>query len=86
MIASALHRLRQSPDEESWGISVRLYTPLLYAWASRAGMDEADAADLVQDVFHRGGVAPGRIPISTQRQLPGLAADHSAEPLARALA
>jgi RNA polymerase sigma-70 factor (ECF subfamily) len=30
---------------------VALYTPLVYTWARRAGLQESDAADLVQDVF-----------------------------------
>ena len=30
---------------------VKLYTPLIYSWAYRAGLREADAADLVQEVF-----------------------------------
>jgi RNA polymerase sigma-70 factor (ECF subfamily) len=30
---------------------VRLYTPFLYHWARREGLQEEDAADLVQDVF-----------------------------------
>ena len=29
----------------------RLYTPLLYYWCQRAGLQEQDAADLVQEVF-----------------------------------
>jgi RNA polymerase sigma-70 factor (ECF subfamily) len=28
-----------------------LYTPLLYSWARRVGLQDADAADLVQDVL-----------------------------------
>jgi RNA polymerase sigma-70 factor (ECF subfamily) len=30
---------------------VRLYTPLLYAWLRRQGLQQADAADVVQEVF-----------------------------------
>jgi RNA polymerase sigma-70 factor (ECF subfamily) len=30
---------------------VELYTPLLHRWARQLGLQEADAADLVQDVF-----------------------------------
>jgi hypothetical protein len=30
---------------------VQLYTPLLYYWAHHLGLDQSDAADLVQDVF-----------------------------------
>jgi RNA polymerase sigma-70 factor (ECF subfamily) len=47
---SLLERLRK-PTDDAWSQFVRLYSPLLYAWAGRAGMQEADAADLVQDVL-----------------------------------
>ncbi|MCA9121125.1 MAG: sigma-70 family RNA polymerase sigma factor [Planctomycetaceae bacterium] len=30
---------------------MRLYSPLLFYWARRAGLEEADAADLVQEVL-----------------------------------
>lgn len=46
-----LVRLRESPDDETWARFVRLYTPLLFGWARRAGESEDDAADLTQDVF-----------------------------------
>jgi RNA polymerase sigma-70 factor (ECF subfamily) len=49
--ASLLQQLRQSPNEAVWGRFVRLYGPLLYRWARQACLDEADATDLVQDVF-----------------------------------
>ena len=48
---SLLERLRQAPDEAAWQRLVRLYTPLLFFWARRAGESEHDAADLIQDVF-----------------------------------
>ena len=48
---SLLERLRQPASQDAWARFVRLYTPLLYYWARRAGLQEADAADLVQDVF-----------------------------------
>jgi len=48
--ASLLERLRR-PEEGAWPRFVDLYTPLLYYWARRMGLQEADAADLVQDVF-----------------------------------
>jgi RNA polymerase sigma-70 factor (ECF subfamily) len=47
---SLLERLRR-PDEGAWARFVDLYTPLLYFWACRLGLQQADAADLVQDVF-----------------------------------
>jgi|SRR5262245_17138217 len=46
-----LERLRTPGDHEAWARFARLYTPLLYYWCRRAGLQEQDAADLVQDVF-----------------------------------
>jgi RNA polymerase sigma-70 factor (ECF subfamily) len=43
--------LRDPHDAAAWSRFVYLYTPLLYTWARRTGLQEADAADLVQDVF-----------------------------------
>ena len=48
---SLLERLRQQPESEDWERLVRLYTPLLLYWARRLGLQEPDAADLVQDVL-----------------------------------
>lgn len=49
---SLLARLREPGQHaDAWGRFVELYTPLLYAWARRAGLEEHDAADLVQDVL-----------------------------------
>lgn len=47
---SLLQRLG-SPDEQAWRQFVRLYTPLLYAWAASSGWQSADLDDLVQDVL-----------------------------------
>jgi RNA polymerase sigma-70 factor, ECF subfamily len=48
---SLLERLRQPGADDAWARFVRLYTPLLMHWARRAGLRDAEAADLVQDVF-----------------------------------
>jgi RNA polymerase sigma-70 factor (ECF subfamily) len=48
---SLLDRLRQPSDAEAWARFVELYAPLLYRWSCRLGLQDADAADLVQDVF-----------------------------------
>jgi RNA polymerase sigma-70 factor (ECF subfamily) len=45
-----LERLRR-PDEGAWPRFVDLDTPLLYYWVYRMGLQKADAANLVQDVF-----------------------------------
>ncbi len=49
--ASLLERLRRPGDHASWERFVNLYTPLLYHWARRVGLQGPDAADLVQDVL-----------------------------------
>jgi RNA polymerase sigma-70 factor (ECF subfamily) len=48
---SLLLRLRQPGDRAAWERFVDLYTPLLFHWAMRLGLQEQDAADLVQDVL-----------------------------------
>jgi RNA polymerase sigma-70 factor, ECF subfamily len=49
--ASLLVRLRQSPEQGAWEQFVDMYTPLLFAWTARLGLNGHDAADMVQDVF-----------------------------------
>jgi RNA polymerase sigma-70 factor (ECF subfamily) len=49
--ASLLQRLRQPDPQEAWGRFVELFTPLIYYWSRRLGLQQQDAADLVQDVF-----------------------------------
>jgi RNA polymerase sigma-70 factor (ECF subfamily) len=48
---SLLVRLRQPDSGAAWQRLVELYTPLLFYWARRLGLQDADAADLVQEVF-----------------------------------
>jgi RNA polymerase sigma factor (sigma-70 family) len=49
--ASLLQRLSEPQSQQAWIRFVHLYTPLFYHWAQRLGLQESDAADLVQDVF-----------------------------------
>jgi RNA polymerase sigma-70 factor (ECF subfamily) len=49
--SSLLERVRKPNDPEAWRKLVELTTPLLFAWAYRAGLRDHDAADLVQDVL-----------------------------------
>jgi RNA polymerase sigma-70 factor (ECF subfamily) len=49
--ASLLDQLRKPADQAAWARFVHLYTPLLWQWAVRLGLQSADAADLVQEVF-----------------------------------
>jgi len=48
---SLLKRLRQPGEAQAWQRFTELYTPLLYYWARRLGMQPPDASDLVQEVF-----------------------------------
>lgn len=46
-----LQQLRERPDSQVWSRFVLLYTPLLTTWARKRGLNDHDAADLVQDVL-----------------------------------
>lgn len=48
---SLLERLRRPNAQPDWTRLVALYTPLLRAWARKAGLQDADVDDLVNDVF-----------------------------------
>ena len=48
---SLLERLRRPDEQAAWERFVELYTPLLFHWARHVGLQDADAADLVQDVL-----------------------------------
>lgn len=41
----------QGRDPAAWQKLVRLYSPLVFSWARRADLGDADAADLVQEVW-----------------------------------
>ncbi|CAN5705920.1 sigma-70 family RNA polymerase sigma factor [soil metagenome] len=49
--ASLLVRIRDARDTEAWGRFVDLYAPLIYGFARRRGLQDADAADLTQEVL-----------------------------------
>jgi RNA polymerase sigma-70 factor (ECF subfamily) len=48
---SLLLRLRDSQDERAWAEFLEIYGPLVRRLAMRRGLQEADAADLTQEVF-----------------------------------
>lgn len=48
---SLVERLKHRQDAAAWARFVELYTPIIFTWARRVGLQEADARDLVQDVF-----------------------------------
>lgn len=48
---SLLVRLRNPQDERAWAEFTAIYSPLIYRLARRKGLQDADAADLVQEVL-----------------------------------
>lgn len=48
---SLLLRMRDPGDHRAWGQFVELYTPLIFGFCQRRGLQEADAADVAQDVL-----------------------------------
>lgn len=48
---SLLVRIRDARDAEAWAQFVDLYAPLVYGFARRRGLQDADAADLTQEVL-----------------------------------
>jgi RNA polymerase sigma-70 factor (ECF subfamily) len=48
---SLLVRVRDAADAEAWTTFVDLYAPLIYRFARRRGLQDADAADLTQEVM-----------------------------------
>jgi RNA polymerase sigma factor (sigma-70 family) len=46
-----LVRIRDAQDGEAWADFTALYSPLIYGFARKYGLQDADAADLTQDVL-----------------------------------
>src|SRR6516165_9702289 len=59
--ASLLLRLRDPRDAAAWGEFVDLYAPLVYGYLRKQGLQDADAADLTQDVLTAVAGAIGRL-------------------------
>ncbi|MDA1015392.1 MAG: sigma-70 family RNA polymerase sigma factor [Planctomycetota bacterium] len=46
-----LGRLRNVEDQQAWEQFINCYTPRIYAWCRKFGLQESDAADITQDVL-----------------------------------
>jgi RNA polymerase sigma factor (sigma-70 family) len=57
---SLLLRLRDPADDRAWAEFIDLYAPLIRRVARRGGLQDADAADLEQEVFRAVAGAIGR--------------------------
>ena len=58
---SLLLRLRDPRDGDAWAEFLDLYAPLVYGYAHKQGLQDADAADLTQDVLAAVAGAVGRL-------------------------
>ena len=65
--ASLLVRLRDARDGEAWQLFTSLYGPLVRRFARRAGLQDADAADLEQAVLQAVNGAIGRFDYDPQQ-------------------
>ncbi len=64
---SLLLRLRDLKDAEAWREFVRLYTPLVFGHCRRQGLQEADAADVAQEVMRVAAQAMPEFEYDAQR-------------------
>jgi RNA polymerase sigma factor (sigma-70 family) len=58
---SLLVRLRDARDADAWQEFVKLYAPLVHGFARKRGLQDADAADLTQDVLRAVAGSVGRL-------------------------
>ena len=65
--ASLLVRLRDGSDHNSWREFLELYSPLIYGFVRNRGLQDADAADLLQDVLRSVAGALGRLDYDKQK-------------------
>jgi RNA polymerase sigma-70 factor (ECF subfamily) len=59
--ASLLVQLRSGSNHVAWQEFVKLYGPVIYGFARKRGLQDADAADLMQDVLRSVSGAIGRL-------------------------
>lgn len=49
--ATLLIRLRNASDHDAWRLFASIYTPLIYRYAMKHGLQDADAADVAQETM-----------------------------------
>lgn len=65
--ASLLVRIRDLEDQEAWKEFVAIYTPLIYGHCRKHGLQEADAADVAQEVMRVAAEAMPEFQYNPQR-------------------
>ena len=58
---SLLVQLRDGANDGAWREFMRLYGPVVYGFARKRGLQDADAADLMQDVMRSVSTSIGRL-------------------------
>jgi len=64
--ASLLVQLRDGTNHGAWQEFMQLYGPVVYGFARKRGLQDADAADLLQDVMRSVSAAIGRFDYDRQ--------------------
>ena len=64
---SLLVRIRDARNAEAWSQFVDLYAPLVYGFARKYGLQDADAADLTQEVMRAVAAAARHLEYDPQR-------------------
>jgi RNA polymerase sigma-70 factor (ECF subfamily) len=65
--ASLLVRIRDGRDTEAWQQFIKTYAPIVYGFARRRGLQDADAADLMQEVLRSVAAAAERLDYDPKR-------------------
>jgi RNA polymerase sigma factor (sigma-70 family) len=65
--ASLLLRIRDRGDHAAWSRFVEVYQPLIHGFARKHGLQEADAADLAQEVLRAVARSVGRLDYDPRR-------------------
>ena len=64
---SLLVRIRDARDHEAWRQFVRIYGPVVYGYGRKRGLQDADAADLTQEVMRAVAGSVGRLDYDRRR-------------------
>jgi RNA polymerase sigma-70 factor (ECF subfamily) len=65
--ASLLVRIRDARDQEAWRQFTEVYAALIYGFARRRGLQDADAADLMQEVLRAVAASAARLDYDPER-------------------
>ena len=62
-----LFRIRDAQDQEAWERFIDLYAPLVYGYLRKRGLQDADSADLTQDVLRQVAAAAKSLEYDAKR-------------------